>query len=105
ERALGCEHAAKICAPVQFSSHTQTRAAAWKIREPINQRFSSKLRLDRFLEDIPERHVQIVDVAGAQELGRKRALFGKSQAKPLRRQSHSELKIRPRPGANALNDV
>src|SRR5512140_2695263 len=89
----------------QFPRDSKSRVAARQFAEPIDQRLTGKFRLDRFLEDVPQRHVEIVEIAGSEQLAGKLALFSQLQTETFGRQPKAQLKIRACARTNALNDV
>ena len=44
----------------QFAGDTQARFSARQVGEPVDQGLTGELGFDGFLEDVPQRHVQIV---------------------------------------------
>jgi len=75
------------------------------IGEPVDQRLAGEFRFDWFLENVPQRHVEIVERARRQEPARQLALFRQPQTEALGRQAQAELELRAGAGAHAGDDL
>src|SRR5690242_18204797 len=59
------QNAAAILTAGQLPCHAQARLPTRQLRKPVDQGFAREFGFNRFLENVPQRHIQIVDVTGA----------------------------------------
>ena len=67
-----------------LARRAEAAGAAWQCAEPLQQRLALERGVFRLLENIPERHVEIVDLAALHQVTRKAQDLAYVHAEPLR---------------------
>ena len=88
-----------------LAGHAQAGGAAGQGREMVDQRPVGIGRVLRRLEAVPQRHVQIVELALGQHLGGQRQRFRHRDAEALGRQPQAQLEGWPGAGAHTVDDA
>src|SRR5262245_13805871 len=103
--AAGLDHGLRILRAHDLAGGAEAHVATWKLGEIAHQRPALKLLLLRLLGVVPQRHVEIVDLALAQDFGRNVTDLGKLQAEAFWRQAQSDLEIGAALRADAVDDL
>ena len=104
EIAPGVEHPSRVFGVHHFARRAEANVSARQIRKKAHQRPASEPFILGLLADIPQRHVEEIDLFLPQNFGRHIAHFVEFETEALGREPEAKLKIGPGYGADAVDD-